>query len=201
MQFIDLLIYLLLIAFAIVYDFYVVLVLLLLIPLPLLSNFKPLLKNSRSISLEITLCSKPTRFPNNLYYDCSKEWFCGKFFQNEWKCFHIKISIILFTGISSISKTPDTFLWTEAATGGVLWKRVFLIISQKSQKNTCARDYFLIKMQASALHFIKKNFVKFSITFYLTEYLRTIASIWISFKRSVITTFNMKSKIIENITL
>ena len=39
MQFIDLLIYLLLIAFAIVYDFYVVLVLLLLIPLPLLSTY------------------------------------------------------------------------------------------------------------------------------------------------------------------
>ena len=182
-----------LIAFAIVYDFYVVLVLSLLIPLPLLSNFKPLLKNSGSISLEITLCSKLTRFPNNLYYDCSKEWFCGKFFQNEWKCFHIKISIILFTGISSISKTPDTFLWTEAATGGVLWKKV-LLISQNSQKNTCARDSFLIKMQASALHFIKKNFVKFSITFSLTEHLRTIASIWISCKRSVITTFNMKSK-------
>ena len=30
-------------------------------------------------------------------------------------------------------------------------KKVFLEISQNSQKNTCARDYFLIKLQATLL--------------------------------------------------
>ena len=37
---------------------------------------------------------------------------------------------------------------TEAATGGVLLKKVFLEISQNSQENPCARDSFLIKLQA-----------------------------------------------------
>ena len=32
----------------------------------------------------------------------------------------------------------------EAATGGVLLKKVFLEISQNSQENTCAKDSFLI---------------------------------------------------------
>ena len=33
----------------------------------------------------------------------------------------------------------------EAPTRGVLWKKVFLEISQNSQENTCARVSFLIK--------------------------------------------------------
>ena len=37
----------------------------------------------------------------------------------------------------------------EAATGGVLWKKVLLKISQKSQKSTCARVSFSIKWQVS----------------------------------------------------
>ena len=37
---------------------------------------------------------------------------------------------------------------TEAATRGVLYKKVFLEISQYSQENTCARASFLIKLQA-----------------------------------------------------
>ena len=40
------------------------------------------------------------------------------------------------------------FTNSEAATGGVLWKKVFYQILQNSQKNTCARNYFLIKLQA-----------------------------------------------------
>ena len=39
--------------------------------------------------------------------------------------------------------------FTEAATGGVLWKKVFLEISQNSQENTCARASFLINLEAS----------------------------------------------------
>ena len=36
----------------------------------------------------------------------------------------------------------------EAATIGVLWKNVFLEISQNSQENTCARVSFLKKLQS-----------------------------------------------------
>ena len=36
----------------------------------------------------------------------------------------------------------------EAATEGVLWKKVFLKISQNSQENTCARVSFLVKLQS-----------------------------------------------------
>ena len=36
----------------------------------------------------------------------------------------------------------------EAATRGVLWKKVFFKVSQNSQENTCARVSFLIKLQA-----------------------------------------------------
>ena len=42
----------------------------------------------------------------------------------------------------------------EAATRGVLWKKVFLEILQNSQENTCTRVSFLIKLQAN---FIKKE--------------------------------------------
>ena len=36
------------------------------------------------------------------------------------------------------------FVWTEAATEGITWKKVFLEISQNSQENTCAKLSFLI---------------------------------------------------------
>ena len=41
---------------------------------------------------------------------------------------------------------------TEAATGYVLWEKVFLEISQNSQENTCTRVSFLINLQASGFH-------------------------------------------------
>ena len=43
----------------------------------------------------------------------------------------------------------------EAATGGVLWKKVFLKISQNSQENTCAGVSLLIKLQASSNFFYR----------------------------------------------
>ena len=49
----------------------------------------------------------------------------------------------------------------ESATGGALPEKVFLDLSQKSQKKTCARVSFLIKLQAHAWNFIKKDFAKF----------------------------------------
>ena len=45
---------------------------------------------------------------------------------------------------------------TEAATGGVLQKKLCLEKSQNSLENICDRVSFLIKLQASACHFIKK---------------------------------------------
>ena len=53
-------------------------------------------------------------------------------FKDKWKCVYICICL-------------------EAATGGVLWKKVFLEISQNPQENTCARVSFLTKFQASGL--------------------------------------------------
>ena len=49
------------------------------------------------------------------------------------------------------------YLIIEAATRGVLWKKVFLEISRNLQENTCARVSFLIKLQALACSFIKKK--------------------------------------------
>ena len=46
---------------------------------------------------------------------------------------------------------------SEAATGDVLLKSVFLEILQNSQENTCARVSFLLKLQASSCNFIKKE--------------------------------------------
>ena len=41
-----------------------------------------------------------------------------------------------------------SFSFSEAATGGVLWKKVFLKISQNSRENTGNKVSFLIKLQA-----------------------------------------------------
>ena len=45
----------------------------------------------------------------------------------------------------------------EAVTGGVQLKKLFLKVSQNSHENTCARDSFLIKLQASVFNFIRKE--------------------------------------------
>ena len=72
---------------------------------------------------------------------------------------------------------------TESATGGVPYEKVFLEISQNSLENTCARDSFLIKVQA--WNFIKEGslaqvfsceFCKISKNIYFTEHHRTAAS-------------------------
>ena len=50
--------------------------------------------------------------------------------------------------VVSSSSQFNRFQGTEAVTGGVLWKKLFLEISQNSQENTCARVSFLVKLQA-----------------------------------------------------
>ena len=49
------------------------------------------------------------------------------------------------------------YLIIEAATRGVLWKKVFLEISRNLQENTCARVSFLIKLQASCIYIEKET--------------------------------------------
>ena len=66
----------------------------------------------------------------------------------------------------------------------VFYKKVFLKNSQNSEENTCARVSFLIKLQASALNFIKKEalaqvfsreFCKIFKNTFSTEHLRATA--------------------------
>ena len=65
-------------------------------------------------------------------------------------------------------------------------RKVFLEILENSQENTCARVSFLIKLQASACNFIKKEtlaqlfcceFCKIYKDTFFTEHLRTTASV------------------------
>ena len=99
--------------------------------------------------------------------------------------FYVLLYIIY--SICSIRKSMKQHFFTnsEAATGGVLQKKVFLEISQNSQQNICVRVPFLIKFQASACNFIKKQSLAqvFSCEFcdiykntVLTKHFRTTAS-------------------------
>ena len=64
--------------------------------------------------------------------------------------------ITVFEAANMKQKTSMTDgVHMEAATRGVLWKKVFLEISQNSQENTCARVSFLMKLQV--FNFIKKE--------------------------------------------
>ena len=51
----------------------------------------------------------------------------------------------------SVHRSSRLDVLTEAATRGVLCKKVFLEISQDSQENSCVRVSFLIKLQAWGL--------------------------------------------------
>ena len=81
--------------------------------------------------------------------------------------------------------------FTKAATRTVLYKKVFLEISQNSQENTSARASFLIKLQALDLNFIKKEtlpevfsceFCEISKNTFFTEHLWTTASKFVNIK-------------------
>ena len=60
---------------------------------------------------------------------------------------------ILKLATAQKSKRRLATVTPEAATGGALYKKVFLKISQNSQENTCGRVSFLKK----GLHFMKKE--------------------------------------------
>ena len=55
--------------------------------------------------------------------------------------------------IVAIKVMMRSFQGLEAATGVVLWKKMFLKILQNSQENTCVRVFFLIKLHTWALQF------------------------------------------------
>ena len=63
-----------------------------------------------------------------------------------------KNSISLERKIGNILTCSSYITLTVAATGGVIWKKVFLEISRNSQGNTCARDSFVIKLQGLQLY-------------------------------------------------
>ena len=67
-------------------------------------------------------------------------------------------------------------LQPEAATRGVLCKKVFLEISQNSQENSCARISFLIKLQAWLATLLKKRLWQRCLPVNFTEFLRTTFS-------------------------
>ena len=66
---------------------------------------------------------------------------------------------------------------TEAATRGVLLKKVFLEISQNSQENTCARVSFLIKLQAAATASYMRHPVTAGINLFLLLFLEAAVSV------------------------
>ena len=98
----------------------------------------------------------------NLNYSCAKVliciWiFCSIVIISRWFVWNGLFIVFSFAGnqlfwkqlaIHSIQyHNIMSTRCTEAATGGVLYKRVFLKISQNSQENTCATISFLIKLQ------------------------------------------------------
>ena len=56
----------------------------------------------------------------------------------------------------AINRHWSCFL-VKQSPGGVLWKKVFLKISQNSQENSCARVSFLIELQAWGTEALKKE--------------------------------------------
>ena len=70
-----------------------------------------------------------------------------------------------------------TIWWTEAATRGVLWKKVLLEISQNSQDNTCARVSFKSLLKKGLWHrCFPVNSVKFVRTHFLQNTSRRLLS-------------------------
>ena len=91
-------------------------------------------------------------------------------------------------------------LRTEAATRGVLWKKVLLKISQNLQENTCARVYTL-KKEILERVFSCQFYEIFKNTFFTKQFER----IWINHSRDWINNFSIisgRSKIvILNLTI
>ena len=70
----------------------------------------------------------------------------------------------------------SSFPILEAATRGILVKKVFLKISQNSQENTCARISFLIKKKKALAQVFSCEFYEIFKNIFFREHLRTTAS-------------------------
>ena len=85
-------------------------------------------------------------------------------------------------------KTMDNVVAFRSSHQGCSVRNVFFKISQNSQENTCARVSFLIKLQASAFNFIKKEtlaqvfssefFEIFKNSFFTEHHLATASVFW-----------------------
>ena len=96
--------------------------------------------------------------------------------------------------------TLKSWVPTEAATRGVLWKKVFLKILQNSQENTCARVSFLIKLHTPGLQLYWKEtlvqvfcceFCEISRNTLFAEHLWTTASVTTKYNRIIIRNFHI----------
>ena len=86
-----------------------------------------------------------------------------------------------------INKYISNFLFPEAATGEVLYKKVFLKILQNSQANAWVRASYLIKLQVWGLQFYLKSlwrrcfpvdFCKIFKNIFFTEHFRATVSVF-----------------------
>ena len=68
--------------------------------------------------------------------------------QNRRHTFVFLLSIFIRVKFHFMGQYHEIYVTSEAATNGVLYKKVFLEISENSQENTCVRVSFLIKLQA-----------------------------------------------------
>ena len=75
---------------------------------------------------------------------------------------------------------------SEAATKGVLWKKVLLEISQNSKKNTCAKVSIKLYLKRDSAQVFSCEFCEISINTFFTEHLWTTA--FVCFKRKSETT-------------
>ena len=123
-----------------------------------------------------------------IYYMCSINY---KKFQNTRQgriiCqkFRWTVKLCIYIKNSKENRLEAFLKLLEATTGCVLWEKVFLEISQNSQKNTCTRVSFLIKLLAEACSFITKDalaqvfsceFREISRNNLFTEHLQTTSS-------------------------
>ena len=77
--------------------------------------------------------------------------------QNRRHTFVFLLSIFIRVKFHFMGQYHEIYVTSEAATNGVLYKKVFLEISENSQENTCVRVSFLIKLQAWCLQLSQKR--------------------------------------------
>ena len=122
-------------------------------------QLKTIMPKSPNISCAFLLF-KVSAFLQILFPRKSKIWE-RRFFSvvNVWHSFtHWSIYFFNWTKKHWLkASTEESSVGSEAVVQRCSIKKVFLEISQNSQKNNCARDSFLIKLHTLACNFIKKE--------------------------------------------